>query len=81
LSVPFTRAEYSDSVVRVTGPVAADCAPVVANVPSAPRVVPSELTATIRKWYVVFGLRFEIDLVTATLLVPEPALDVDVLTP
>ena len=81
LRVPFTRAEKSDSVVRVTGPVTADWAPMVTNVASAPRVVPSELTPTTLKWYVVFGLRFATDLLTATLLVPEPALEVDVRAP
>ena len=64
MTVPVTRADVSDSVAKLTGPVPRRGAPVVTKVASAPRVVPSELVATSRKWYVTPGPRFGARLAT-----------------
>jgi hypothetical protein len=76
-----TLAEVSVSVAKLTGPVATPGAPVVTNVASAPRVVPSELEATRRKWYVTPGARFSTAVATARIAVPDPAPREDVRDP
>ncbi len=79
--MPVTLAEKSDSVVNLTGPVAASGPPVVTKVVSVPRLVPSELDATRRKWKVAPGASPETVVSTATGLEPAPALREDVREP
>lgn len=79
--MPVTLADVSVSEAKLTGPVATAGPPVVTKVTSAPRVVPSELEATRRKWYVTPGARFETVAATVSVAVPEPAPFEDVRDP
>lgn len=79
--MPVTLADVRVSVAKLTGPVATVGPPLVTNVASTPRVVPRELEATRRKWYVAPGVRFETAAATARVAVPDPAPREDVRDP